>query len=100
MKKGMAIFPGWLFPFVYCVAGVDAYDAYVSNPEKGRTILIVSKRGIAKAQAVKHCTQIIDRKNWAFTNAIAENFLRDQPVYYDFFLNSSCVLKGERVQYR
>ena len=26
MKKGTAIFPGWLFPFVYCVAGVDAYD--------------------------------------------------------------------------
>lgn len=25
MKKGTAIFPGWLFPFVYCVAGVDAY---------------------------------------------------------------------------
>lgn len=31
-EKGTAIFPGWLFPFVYCVAGVDAYvvevDAY------------------------------------------------------------------------
>ena len=26
MKKGTAIFPGWLFPFVYCVAGVDAYE--------------------------------------------------------------------------
>ena len=26
MKKGTAIFPGWLFPFVYCVAGVDAYS--------------------------------------------------------------------------
>src|SRR5699024_3959658 len=25
MKKVTAIFPGWLFPFVYCVAGVDAY---------------------------------------------------------------------------
>lgn len=25
MKKGIAIFLGWLFPFVYCVAGVDAY---------------------------------------------------------------------------
>ena len=25
MKMGTAIFPGWLFPFVYCVAGVDAY---------------------------------------------------------------------------
>ena len=25
MKKGTAIFPGWLFPFVYCVSGVDAY---------------------------------------------------------------------------
>lgn len=28
MKKVTAIFPGWLFPFVYCVAGVDAYPAY------------------------------------------------------------------------
>ena len=27
MKKGTAIFPGWLFPFVYCVAGVDAYTS-------------------------------------------------------------------------
>lgn len=27
MKKGIAIFLGWLFPFVYCVAGVDAYTA-------------------------------------------------------------------------
>ena len=28
MKKGTAIFPGWLFPFVYCVAGVDAYEIF------------------------------------------------------------------------
>ena len=28
MKKGTAIFPGWLFPFVYCVAGVDAYNVF------------------------------------------------------------------------
>ena len=33
MKKGIAIFLGWLFPFVYCVAGVDAYT---KNPEKRR----------------------------------------------------------------
>lgn len=31
MKKGTAIFPGWLFPFVYCVAGVDAYDGIQEN---------------------------------------------------------------------
>ena len=30
MKKGTAIFPGWLFPFVYCVAGVDAYQEAAS----------------------------------------------------------------------
>ena len=32
MKKGTAIFPGWLFPFVYCVAGVDAYDEWMLIP--------------------------------------------------------------------
>ena len=31
MKKGTAIFPGWLFPFVYCVAGVDAYVRFVAD---------------------------------------------------------------------
>ena len=31
MKKGTAIFPGWLFPFVYCVAGVDAYKLCLCN---------------------------------------------------------------------
>lgn len=34
MKKGIAIFPGWLFPFVYCVAGVDAYEGAVVRIRK------------------------------------------------------------------
>ena len=34
MKKGTAIFPGWLFPFVYCVAGVDAYSVDSQNRHK------------------------------------------------------------------
>lgn len=50
MKKGTAIFLGWLFPFVYCVAGVDAYV-----PPRA---LLVSR---ALIQEVKGQTGALDR---------------------------------------
>ena len=37
MKKGTAIFPGWLLPFVYCVAGVDAYVKSIISFQRGET---------------------------------------------------------------
>ena len=43
MKKGTAIFPGWLFPFVYCVAGVDAYLGAIRYGKFGDALCVVGE---------------------------------------------------------
>ena len=48
MKKGIAIFPGWLFPFVYCVAGVDAYDEVF---DKHQIAIFSNKNDVVTATA-------------------------------------------------
>ena len=57
MKKGTAIFPGCLFPFVYCVSGVDAYDLGAYLPPGVTELVSGGAKGIdtcAREYALSH----------------------------------------------